>query len=67
MIEHIQTVMKQIKGAIKGTELLKRLPESTRKTFDEICKYSVEDWRKWHQAVKEKEMERVRRLNQKHF
>jgi len=47
------------KGIVKGSDILKRLPEETRRQIIEN-KYSKSDWEKYHKKVKEKGWKRAK-------
>ncbi len=51
-------------GIISGKELLKMLPEETRKGVEEISKLSKEDWKEYYKGVKESEKRRLKSLTQ---
>lgn len=49
-------------GIINGKDLLKALPEETRKGIEEISRFSDESWKEYYKGVKESEKRRLKSL-----
>lgn len=62
--EGIRNKLFDVGGVISGKELLKRLPEETRKGIEEISKLPIEDWKRYYKKMKESEKRRARLLTQ---
>ena len=54
----------KVGGMISGKELLKSLPEETRRGIEEISKLPEESWEKYYEGVKESEKRRLKSLTQ---
>ena len=52
----------RVGGIISGKELIKLLPEETRKGIEEISKLSDESWKSYHKKTKESEKKRFKLL-----
>ena len=60
----IREELEKRKGIVKGSDLLKRLPEDTRRSIEKISKFSKADWERYHKKMKEKEWKRAKSLMQ---
>ena len=54
----------EVGGVINGKDLLKMLPEETRKGIEEISKLSRKSWEYYHKKMKGSERRRLKSLTQ---
>ena len=58
----ISEKLDSMKGVVKGSDLLKSLPDETKEALKRISKLSKSDWKKYHKKMVEAEWKRTKFL-----